>query len=293
MKKISVIIVTFNSTDLIIDCIDSIYKFNDIDLELLEIIVVDNSSQAESEKILKLINQVYGPKIKFINNRFNLGYGYGNNIGIKTSIGDILCVMNPDVRLTEPLFSNVIKHFEKKKKLGILGYKQKGGKNISFYVKPEYFLPIINSLIIRVTNKLNIFFSKYLYLSGALLFIDKAKFYEVGLFDENIFLYFEEPFISNKMLSKNYQIIFNKNYQYLHLIGNREIWSENTFTNWLSSVNYYLKNTNINPKKYLYKKIIEFKLQLLIFKMFFNLDKFIKIRNQYKFLKQEYFKNKY
>lgn len=284
MKKISVIIVTYNSADLIIDCIDSIYQYNDIGSENVEIIVVDNSPDEESQKMFALLKQSFGKQLILIKNNKNLGYGHGNNIGINHSTGEIICIMNPDVRLIEPLFSNVEKQFEKKKKLGLLGYKQKGGKNLSFYIKPEYFLPIINSLLTKITNRLNIFSAKYFYLSGAFLFIDKSKFQKIGMFDENIFMYFEEPDISNRLLSKNYQILFNKEYEYNHIVGDRNTWSENTFKIWLSSVSYYLKKTNISPEKYLTKKKLEFRLQILIAKMFSNKTKILKIENQYKCL---------
>ncbi|MFW5886135.1 MAG: glycosyltransferase family 2 protein [Bacteroidota bacterium] len=282
MKKISVIIVTYNSADLIIDCIDSILKYNDIGSENIEIIVVDNSSQVESRKIFQLLNQDYGSKVKFLNNETNLGYGHGNNIGIKASSGNLICVMNPDIRLIEPLFSDVIKQFEKREKLGMIGYRQRGGRNISFYIKPEFFIPLLNSVLIRVANKLNLFLPKYFFLSGAFLFIDKTKFKEIGMFDKNIFLYSEEADISQRFQMEGYLIKFSGKHKYLHLVGNRTVFKENIINNKLISSKYYFKKYNRNWKNYVLKKKIEIIFKIIFYRLINNknaLSKYLKIKN--------------
>ena len=48
MKKLSVIIVTYNSVRHIYDCLESVFQFNDLGNEL-EVIVVDNHSEQQEE----------------------------------------------------------------------------------------------------------------------------------------------------------------------------------------------------------------------------------------------------
>lgn len=272
MKKLSIIIVTYNSIDLIKDCIDSIFTYNDIDEKMIEVFVVDNSPFEASNNLHQYLLDLYDEKIFFINNKENLGYGHGNNIGIKKSSGEIICIMNPDIRLTEPIFLETIKEFERKTNLAILGYKQIGGKNISYYLKPELFLPILNTIIVKLTNKFNVFLQKYFYLSGALLFIDKNKFIEIGLFDENIFLYFEEPDISNRFLTKGYSAIFKSNKNYNHLVGDRSILSESVILTWLPSVNYYFEKHKFNKFRFLKKSIFEYMVKILVARLMHNSD---------------------
>ena len=67
MNKISVVIVTYNSNDLIIGCIDSILNNNDINNDL-EIIIVDNNSK-HADEMFSSIKYRYGDRIKLIKNK--------------------------------------------------------------------------------------------------------------------------------------------------------------------------------------------------------------------------------
>ena len=74
MKKLSLIILTYNSEKDIYDCLDSVYKYNDIG-DYLEIIVVDNNSDNYIQ-MKKNIKTQY-PDVQIIANHKNGGYGQG------------------------------------------------------------------------------------------------------------------------------------------------------------------------------------------------------------------------
>lgn len=105
-KLLSAIIVTYNSSNDIFDCIDSVYKYNDIG-SLLEIIIVDNNS-TDFDIMSKELKTHYNDSIKLIRNTRNGGYGQGNNIGIKASSSPYFIIINPDVRLMMPIFKSTI-----------------------------------------------------------------------------------------------------------------------------------------------------------------------------------------
>ena len=254
MCTISFVIVTYRSMDLIHDCIDSIFEFAEGNFEVL---VVDNSPAQDSEVLEKFLKDTYKTKVRFIRNERNGGYGQGNNIGVKNSKGDLIAIVNPDVRFKEIFTQSVTEHFESNKNLSLLGFKQQGGVNLSFYVKPEYFIPVIDKFIVKITNKLNWFHSKFLYLSGACLFLRKDYFLKAGLFDENMFLYFEEPDISNRLANLGYQIKFDKSVEYVHLVGDRSDIGEGTFNAWLNSLIYYLDKFKITKKRHFSNRKIE------------------------------------
>ena len=266
-KKISIIIVTYNSQTDINDCLSSIGDFIDINSSELEVIIVDNSSGSDASEIESLVgNHPLKEKVevRYLNNISNLGYGQGNNFGIKASSGDIICIMNPDVRFTNYLLNDVLVKF-RDAKLALLAYKQLGGFNYSFYMKPEcrnkYF-----GFITKAINKLDVLFPKCFYLSGAFFFVDKLKFEEVGLFDENIFMYFEEPDIANRLQKRGYKIKYDKSKSYDHLVGERLGWSEITFMREMDSLRYYLKKYGLDEKKYLKKMLSEVEIKLKIAK---------------------------
>ena len=93
MKKLSLIILTYNSEKDIYDCLNSVYKYNDIG-DYLEIIVVDNNSDNYIQMQKNIMTQY--PDVQIIANHKNGGYGQGNNLGIRAASAPIVSIMNPD-----------------------------------------------------------------------------------------------------------------------------------------------------------------------------------------------------
>jgi GT2 family glycosyltransferase len=267
MTTISIIIVTYNSRSLILDCISSILKFNDLDDNSIEIVIVDNSDELESKKLFKLVFENFGSRVLLFRNSSNLGYGQGNNIGIEKASGEIICIMNPDVRLTQPLFQAVKNHFEADSTLCLLGFKQRGGLHLSFYLMPQYYFPFFTSFLVRLCNRKNVFRSKFFFLSGAFMFLSKDKFNKIGKFDENLFMFFEEADIATRIISNGFSVSFDPRYEYLHLLGDRNIWSSFSFGAWLKSLNYFSSKYKMNRNKYSKKKVFENRLFLLLAKI--------------------------
>jgi GT2 family glycosyltransferase len=266
--KISIVIVTFKSDDLIVDCINSIYKYNDLKEEDIEILIVDNSPEKDHSILKKTLTDHELLNIKLFHNPANGGYGQGNNIGIKGSNGRIVCIMNPDVLLVKPIFGRVLLRFLKNEKLAILGGKQLGGRDLSFYIRQEFDLFIITMPLNILLNKLNVFLKKYMFLSGAHMFIDKVKFERIGLYDENIFMYSEESDITRRFLDEKMDVKFDKQICYRHLIDDRVIISDFTFNEIVKSNIYYFKKHNLNFGNYFRQKVVSFRILSFISSLF-------------------------
>ena len=121
-KKLSVVIVTYNSENHIYDCLERLYLHNDIG-EALQVVIVDNCSD-DFEKMKTQIEQKYGDKVIIIKNTKNGGYGQGNNIGIRKSTAPYVMIMNPDVRISKPIFKSVYNIFAKDENIVQVGLKQ-------------------------------------------------------------------------------------------------------------------------------------------------------------------------
>ena len=220
-KKISIIIVTYNSESLIYDCLESVFKNNDIDDEL-EVIVVDNLSE-NVDSMFQNIKDKFRDDIVLVKNNINGGYGQGNNVGIRIAKGDILMIMNPDVRLVEPVFKSIISTLNKTNVV-MVGLQQ----YITNETKGQSLLFIENSIIGLFKNKIyslfNIFIQSEMCISGSCFFVDKKAFSELGLFDENIFMYGEELDIHKRFSKKSklYKMVYNKSLRYKHLVSDRE-----------------------------------------------------------------------
>ena len=95
--KLSVVILSYNTSGLLKQCLAAVLASNGFESKELEIIVVDNNS---SDGSAEMIEKEY-PEIKLIRNKKNLGFSAGNNIGIKNSGGKFLLLLNSDA-LVEP-----------------------------------------------------------------------------------------------------------------------------------------------------------------------------------------------
>lgn len=242
-KKISVIIVTYNSEYHIFDCLDSIHKYNDIGNEL-EIIVVDNNS-SNVDMMFPEVEKRFGSEIILIKNNRNGGYGQGNNVGIRVASAPIIMIMNPDVRLIEPIFTQALSHFANLKTV-MLGIRQMVNpvkKGLSFMVKldTDPLLAIFETILF---NKLQLYNSHRMYFSGACFFIRKKEFEDLGLFDESVFMYGEENDLHYRLRTKKRQlnIIYDRKMSYLHLVDNRPPTIKSAINMLNASFSFYLKN---------------------------------------------------
>lgn len=262
MKKLSIVIVTFHSMNLIEGCIKSIFRNNDLQPDELEIIVIDNSDMREGERLKKFLSENYN-EVVFIKNSNN-GYGTANNIGIRRSTADVVAIMNPDILLITPVFKKILDVFKKDSTVAMVGGKQLGHLDFSFYLRPEFEFFILTSIASVFFNRINYYNEKYMFMSGAFLFFDKKKFEEIGFFDENIFLYCEEPDVTRRFREKEYRTVFEKDIKYRHLIDGREGMSDFAFKTSVISTEYYFRKFGLNFKFFLKQKIFSYKIKYLI-----------------------------
>jgi len=222
MKRLSVIILTYNSEKDIYECLDSVYKYNDIG-ENLEIIVVDNQSR-EYEIMREHLAKDY-PQVRVVQNTHNGGYGQGNNVGIRMAEAPIVAVMNPDVRLLMPTFGEMLHCFDAPQVI-MCGGKQMYPNNVQGWSFAYDFttLGFAQVLLRHIMQHYDIYDDKRMWLSGAFFAIRKENFKEIGLFDESIFMYGEECDIHLR-LRKSFptmKIIYLPDIPYLHLSYRKE-----------------------------------------------------------------------
>ncbi|RYZ27745.1 MAG: glycosyltransferase, partial [Chitinophagaceae bacterium] len=87
---LSIIIVNYHSTKLLLDCLASLRLHSDI--HSCEILLVDNGS-IESEK--KIVLQSF-PSLNWLDMPSNAGFARANNAGMRQAKGDLFLLLNPD-----------------------------------------------------------------------------------------------------------------------------------------------------------------------------------------------------
>lgn len=218
-KKISIIIVNYQSEQPLLGCLASIYK-NLKKQEAIEIIVVNND---ESKKLVRLREQF--PAIKIIENEKNLGYGGASNLGAKSAEGEVLFFLNPDTEVLSANIEEMLVELKKNKELAILGTHlvEVDGKDQWWNAGVEITLGDI------ILNNLRIIRSKKIWqspkkrevdwVSGAALLIKKEVFEKIGGFDQNLFLYFEDIDLCRRAKKLGKKVLYFPEFSVKHLGG--------------------------------------------------------------------------
>lgn len=214
---LSFIIVNYNTSLLVENCINSLLKNKTLEEIKFEIVVVDNGSIDNSvpfliEKYKTLKN------IKIIDSKKNNGFGKGNNIGVSNSSGKFICCINSDTISQNTDYPKMLSYF-KNQEIGILGAKVLNKDNsiqsLGFN-KPSIKNDFLLSFLFWNFNFMKkIRYHKYKnkglinvdWVSGCFFLIRKSTFEEVKGFDEKIFMYSEDLDLSVRVENvglKNY-----------------------------------------------------------------------------------------
>ena len=190
MKQLSVIILTYNSEKDIYPCLESVYQHNDIG-EGLEVIVVDNQS-THFAAMQQEIAQRY-PKVIITQNTHNGGYGQGNNVGIRMAQAPVVAIMNPDIRLLQPIFASALQTLNNKDIIMCAGKQMHTPTQLGWSYAFDYnALSFLQVPLRNIYKRFDYYDYRYMHLSGAFFFINKQCFEAIGMFDEQIFMYGEE-----------------------------------------------------------------------------------------------------
>lgn len=269
MKKLSVIIVSYSNKNVLVDCLNSIEKYNDIGDDL-EVIVSDNSPDMD---LYNYVSENYG-WIRILKND-NIGFGAGNNRGVKVAEGKYLLFLNPDTILVEPIFKFAVSKFESNENLALFGVQligKNGDRNASFFSIDKYGL--LSAINEKFCKKFNIYKDGKMFICGADMFVRKQSFIEAGYFDENIFMYKEEADLIKriKISSKAKQTSFYKEKKIVHLEGGTENVGEDkllrTAKRMTDSDLYYCKKWNLSFKKVMKKRMNYARFKKIIYRLF-------------------------
>ena len=106
--SVSIIIVTWNSAKFIADCLESILEQS---YRNFEIIVVDNNSEDETVRLVQKFRKKF-KRLKIIKNEENAGFAAGNNIGLRSAVGEYVLFLNPDTRMDKDFIKRAISGFD-------------------------------------------------------------------------------------------------------------------------------------------------------------------------------------
>jgi GT2 family glycosyltransferase len=265
-----------------------------------EIIVVDNDSQDGSEEMVKL----NFPNVLFIQSGDNIGFGPANNLGIRIARGKYVFLLNSDTILLNDAIGILSSFLDNNPDTAICGgnlFNSDLKQTISYSQFMPGFINDIDDFFGGVFSKIlfgkNLYFNNTNevvfikgYISGADMMIRKKVLDEVGLFDPDFFMYYEETELTWRIKKAGYKIASVPDAKIIHLEGSSELIKEKTLRRMIKSKYIYFKKINLSG--YI---IITFLISVLISCsriLYFNLvnskDKCNKWKNLFKINLQEY-----
>lgn len=217
--KIGIIIVNYNGKHLLEKNLQSVV---DTDYENFEIVVVDNASVDGSIKYLRK----NFPTIKIVESKENLGFGRGNNLGVKEYPNfDAYLFLNNDVSVPKDWLGKLVVTLQEKNDAGAVGpkilySKEKLGNDsriinsAGIYVD-KHFMPYDRFDKEEDNSKFNVVEEVDAIMGGAFL-IRRDVFEKTGGFNPKMFLYYEDIDLSLRIRDLGYKIYYNGNAEVYH-----------------------------------------------------------------------------
>jgi GT2 family glycosyltransferase len=195
MPDLTISIVNHNSRELLLACLDSLAG------TAAEIVVLDNASEDGSAEVVR----ERFPDVRLIAQPFRAGFGANHNTVIRATSGRYVCVLNADTTAVDWGFDQMIAYLDGHPRVAALGPKvvyPDGRNQVSAWRFPT---PLANLLGLLTLNRVGVRQSQGSrpravgWIMGAVLLLRRAALDEVGLFDEDFFLYSEEVDLQFRM----------------------------------------------------------------------------------------------
>jgi len=234
--ELSIIIVNWNTRELLKECIQSIYK--ETKGFSFEIFVVDNASADGSAA---MIEREF-PDVMLIRNEENLGFGRANNQAVKRSRGEFVLFLNPDTRIQQNAIGALVTFMKENPRVGVTGPKTihpDGTIQVTWAKFPCLSTVFTNNVPLNTAVSIFGIFGKLLknnvrytdsglsvtdirhpmkvdYLLGEFLLTRKSILDSVGGFPEDIFMYEEETDLCYRIHKQGWEIWFVPDAEIIH-----------------------------------------------------------------------------
>lgn len=232
---LSIIILNYNTKDFLIRCLQSIKEADLVGIEI-EIIVVDNASTDKSVEEIR--NSKYEIRnLKIIQNKQNLGFSRGNNVGVRYAKGRYVLFLNPDTMVSKDSLKVAYEYMEEHPDVGVSGVRLELADGTLDDACHRGFPTPWNSLthffgLEKAFPKSRIF-ARYSLgwlidskephevdsISGAFFFVRREAARQVAWWDEDFFWYGEDLDFCYRLKLKGWKIIYIPSIKVLHFRG--------------------------------------------------------------------------
>ncbi len=229
---LSIISVSYNTRQIMQDCLESILKYTK-GLNY-EIIAVDNGSTDGSLEMLRDFSRKHSELI-LVDAHANVGFGRGNNLGVKQAKGEYILFLNSDTLLFDNALKSAVDYVRKHPKIGAYScqllnadhsFQPSGGHfpTLGNLLAWQFFiddLPLVGRLISSFHPQRSSYDNNQEldWVTGAFMIVPRKLFDQVGGFDEKIFMYTEEMELCYRFSKLGYVTAYRSKPAIVHLGG--------------------------------------------------------------------------
>jgi GT2 family glycosyltransferase len=251
-------IVNYNSREYLGACLSSIEKAFFTSGEL-QIILINNEAEPLNAAEVKKNTAI---EIEIVEAGKNLGFGKAHNLGFKKAKGEFVLFLNPDTRVSEKAIAELVGLLENNSDIGIAGPLLVGdggtAEDEHCGAKKTPFSIIKAKIARRKISKLSEA-TEVEWISGGAMMVRKDLFSELGGFDENYFMYYEDVDFCLRARRRNARVVVNPRAKVFHSGGKSYKDNKAKKKHYYVSQDYYLrKNFGFFPA--LLVKIMRFPL---------------------------------
>jgi len=226
MPRLSIVIVTYNSTGHIGDCVRSLVENRPaVDHE---IVVVDNASTDGTGAAIR--SRWDG--VRVIDAGANLGFARANNLGIRQTLGELILLLNPDTAVPPGAIDALVGALDSRPDVAIVGPRvvnADGRAELSFGRMLSPFAEIRQKLLVggsRRGGPLAMYVESTTrrqrevdWVSGACLLVRRTDAESVGLLDERFFMYTEDVDFCAAVRARGRRVLFYPRAEIVHARG--------------------------------------------------------------------------
>jgi len=282
--KVSVIIVNHNTGNILKDCLDSLYRFENVDD--IEIFIIDNFSNDDSRAVIENLKKKY-ERINILFTDTLVSFSAANNLGIQKASGEYILIMNPDIIFTEPVLDKLCGILKAETSIGgitpaLTGTDGKFQRNY-FQRFPTirqfvYFQSVFAKLFNKSARRMN----KYLenqdidistgkmyfteQIPCAFLMTTRNMFDKIGLMDENFILFYEDVDLCYR-IAREKKLAVDASIKITHLGGSSFKSEDNwwMFGRFTVSMLYFFKKHYSSTRYMLLKAIVYVNSYIVLF----------------------------
>ena len=253
MPGISCVILNYNDAPTTISLVERIKEYALLDY----IVVVDNCSTDDSWEQLQ---RYKSDKVHVVQSSRNGGYGSGNNVGLRYSSNvlnaDYSIIANPDVQFNEDCVEKFLQTFKEDPSVALVSARQSNSSDCAWKNCSTLQYVLATSLFFEVWQNIRSYPKSYykgkdsvlvFAVPGSLLMVDLKKMIKYGMYDEEFFLYYEEPVLAQKFADAGLKTVLRLDCSYVH---NHHVSISKTYRRWSQQHAILLRSAEMFLKKY-------------------------------------------